>query len=94
MKKNQPKNDAHMWKPPLNYGLNNSEKNIPDYYLVGKCHEGKIFQIDYFSTIVDSVKNLRELTKSQITYLSENPKKQLDIIRLYDVVLKKVISDL
>lgn len=86
--------DNHIWKPPLNHGLNNSDIIIPDYYFTGKYYEGKLIHIDYFSTIVDSIKNLRELSESQITYLLKNPKKQIDIIRLYDIVLKKFINDL
>jgi hypothetical protein len=82
------------WKPPKNNGLNNSENIIPNYYLTNKCSYKKLFVIDYYTTIEDSIKNLRPLTFSQKEYLRNNPEKQLEIILLYDKVLKTLIEQI
>lgn len=82
------------WKPPAENGLGNSEKIIPDYYLTNKCSPKKIFDIDFYSTIEDSIKNLRQLTFSQKEYLKNNPEKQLEIILLYDIVMKTLIENM
>lgn len=85
------KND---WNPPTKNGLRNSEKIIPDYYLTNKCSPNSIFVIDYYSTIEDSIKNLRQLTFSQKEYLKKNSEKQHKIILLYDEVMKKLIEQM
>lgn len=92
MLKTQSNENITIWKPPLNYGLLNSEKSIPDYYLTGRCRRGTIFEIDYFSTIVDSIKNLRMLTENQLSYLKKNPEKNHEIIILYNETLQNTIE--
>jgi hypothetical protein len=82
------------WKPPINNGLSNSENIIPNYYLTNKCSPKEIFVIDYYSTIEDSIKNLRQLTFSQKEYLKNNIEKQLEIILLYDKVLETLIEQI
>jgi hypothetical protein len=82
------------WKPPKQCGLSNSQSIIPEYYLTKKCSANKIFSIDYYYTIEDSIKNLRPLTFAQRQYLRENPERQLQIILLYDEVMKKLVDEL
>jgi hypothetical protein len=82
------------WNPPQQSGLSNSQSIIPIYYLTNKCDKKKIFCIDYYSTIEDSIKNLRSLTPSQTQFLKEHPEKQLDIIKLYGEVMENVVDNL
>jgi hypothetical protein len=77
------------WIPPLQHGLSNSEKIIPSYYLNSKG----LIRMSFFETIEDSVRNLRELTSFQKTYLKNNPEQMFEILLLYDKILKDVVHN-
>jgi hypothetical protein len=57
---------------PGQYGLENSERIIPMYYLTGHRLEGKIFVLDYLFTIKDDIMNLRPLNERQIKYIAQS----------------------
>lgn len=94
IRRNSSSIDLHIWDPPKQYGLDNNDKIIPEYYLTGQCKKGSIIKIDFFDTVIDSIKNLRRLTGPQRQYLKHHPDKQYEIIRLYDDVLNKMICDI
>ena len=67
---------------PNEYGLLNSEKIIPEYYL-SRLEVGKIFEIDFTFTIIDSIRNIRILTYYQKEHL-----KTLEKNELYEIILE------
>lgn len=76
------------WKPPESYGLNNSSVIIPDYY---KTSNQKILNIDYYTMIIDDIRNLRKLNEYQLKYIEklDNESKQLlflEFNKLFDVI--------
>jgi hypothetical protein len=67
------------WKPPTNYGLNNSEPIIPSYYLKktefwynNEKYEAKYIDVDFFSIIKDDIRNMRKLNKYQLSFIKYN----------------------
>jgi len=66
------KDDESVYSVPEQYGLENSERIIPIYYLTGHRLEGKIFVLDYLFTIKDDILNLRPLNERQIKYIAES----------------------
>lgn len=59
---------------------------IPSYYLTD-LRPGQILQIDYYSTIQDSIRNLRKLTPYQLEYLKgATDAEKYELICLYDSV--------
>jgi hypothetical protein len=75
----------------LSYQSNNfpdcSDNIIPSYYLTN-LDPGKIFNIDFFDTIIDSIKNMRKLTKYQLEYIKNNISKDdmFELICLFDKI--------
>lgn len=63
------------WTPPIEYGLKNSDKIIPQYYF-NKYQS--VFQINYYNMIIDDIRNMRTLNKNQLEYIKRlnNDKKQ------------------
>ena len=59
------------WKPPSTHGLGNSTRIFGDYYFTGKQLHGKIFTVDFYSTIIDDIRNLRKLSYYQLCYINE-----------------------
>ena len=59
------------WQPPDNYGLQNSPRIFGDYYLTGKQLHGKLFLLDFYSTIEDDIRNLRKLSYYQLRYIRD-----------------------
>ena len=53
------------WKPPSQYGLQNSNRIIPEYYFTSHNYN-QIFDIDYYNIIIDDIRNIRPLNKYQI----------------------------
>jgi len=73
------------WKPPDTYGLRNSNRIIPEYYLTGKNLEGQMFYFDYYVMIEDDIKNLRSLSEYQLKYIdSLDDEKKNNIIKLFN----------
>ncbi len=87
---------SESWKPPSTHGLENSPRIIPAYYLSTYMNQDtNILKIDYKYTILDDVRNLRQLSKYQIKYIknmsSEDKQK---IIEEYNRVIEFFLSTL
>ena len=68
------------WDPPTAYGLQNSKRVFGNYYLTGKQLKGKLFELDFYTTIVDDIQNFRTLSSFQMSYiktLSHEDKQEL-----------------
>ncbi len=77
---------------PHEYGLSNSEKIIPEYYLSNSA-SGKIIEIDFTNTIIDSIKNIRRLTYYQKEHLKSLKKNELyEIIIEYDNTINELAN--
>lgn len=57
---------------PSQFGLENSGRIIPAYYLTGHKFEGKMFVLDYMFTIKDDILNIRPLNERQIKYIAQS----------------------
>ena len=87
---------SESWKPPSTYGLENSPRIIPDYYL-STCmnQDTHILKIDYKYTILDDVRNLRKLSQYQIKYIQRmNSEDKQEIIEEYNRVIDAFLSTL
>ena len=74
---------------------NNGDYIIPTYYMNEKNTKGKLFDIDFYWTILDSIRNLRELTPHQLELLKTlSHEKLIEIIHEYDHILKTFIPSL
>jgi hypothetical protein len=82
------KNILSDWKPPKFNGLDNSSLIIPNYY---KINNKNILDIDYYTMIIDDIRNLRKLNEYQLEFIKklDNDKKQLlflEFNKLFDVI--------
>jgi len=59
------------WVAPEKHGLENSPRIIPDYYM-GTNMRNKVLTIDYHYMILDDIRNLRPLNKTQLEYIDNN----------------------
>ena len=76
-------------KVPTKYGIENSEPIIPKYYLSGKDLKGKIFECDFHFSIVDSIRNVRILSKYQQEYIEKLDKEDCyELLREYNKVME------
>jgi hypothetical protein len=77
------------WEVPTKYGLENSEPIIPTYYISGKDLKGKLFECDFHFSIVDSIRNVRILSKYQQEYIEKLDKEDCyELLREYNKVMK------
>ena len=68
---------------------------IPPYYFNEEKMKGKLLDIDFGFTIIDSIRNLRTLTLYQLEYLqSLSNEKLIEIIHEYDHVMKTYVQSL
>lgn len=89
------KNSNSLWIPPEKHGLDNSDPIFNSYYLTGKNLYGKIFYIDFFETIKDDIKNLRNLSIFQKKYLETlDHKKMQELISIYIITMEAIIYTL
>ena len=58
--------NLHEWKQPDEYGLSNSKRIIPSYYIQNTKN---ILEIDYYEIIKDDIRNFRRLNKYQLAYV-------------------------
>jgi hypothetical protein len=76
-------------KGPAKFGIENSEQIIPNYYLSGKDLKGKIFECDFHYSIIDSIRNMRILSKYQQEYVEKLEKEECyELLREYNKVMK------
>jgi hypothetical protein len=77
------------WKPPTEYGLNNSERIIPEHYFE---NENKSFkEIDLFYELSKDIRNLKPLNEIQLTYIKTLPKDKIfELLQIYNLCLTNI----
>lgn len=76
-------------KGPAQFGIDNSEQIIPKYYLSGKNLAGKLFECDFHYSIIDSIRNMRILSKYQQEYVERLEKEECyELLREYNKIMK------
>jgi hypothetical protein len=58
------------YSPPDTFGLENSPRIIPEYYLSTQTHNG-ILYADYDAMMLDDIRNLRPLNPYQLNYIED-----------------------
>ena len=80
-------------KVPNKYGIENSEQIIPPYYLSGQNLHGRLFECDFHYSILDSIRNIRVLSKFQMQYVEQlSIEECLEIIREYNKAMVFVVN--
>jgi hypothetical protein len=80
-------------RAPKKYGLENSEEIIPKYYFSGKDLNGKLFECDFYYNILDSIRNMRILSRYQQQYIETLDKEDCyQLLREYNEVMESVKS--
>ena len=73
----------------------NSDYIIPQYYMNETNTKGKLLDIDFGWTILDSIRNLRPLTSYQCEFLKTlSDEKLIEIIHEYDHVMQSYIPSM
>jgi hypothetical protein len=88
--------DISFDKPLLDESRSSSNNYIiPPYYFNEEKMKGKLLDIDFGWTIIDSIRNLRTLTPHQLEYLQSLPSEKLiEIIHEYDHVMQTYVQSL
>ena len=82
------------WQPPDNYGLQNSPRIFGDYYLTGKQLHGKLFLLDFYSTIEDDIRNLRKLSYYQLRYIRDlDSDEKQNLIELFNNTMSTYVEN-
>lgn len=77
------------------FTIHNEDYIIPPYYMNENNTKGKLLDIDFGSTIFDSIKNLRALNSYQLEFLKTlSHEKLIEIIREYDHVMRTYIPSM
>jgi len=77
------------WKPPSTYGLNNSERIIPQHYFEPNNKSFK--EIDMFYELTKDIRNLQPLTDIKLNYIKSLPKEKIiELLELYNLCLKNI----
>jgi len=80
-------------KVPSNYGIDNSDQIIPPYYLSGQDLRGRLFECDFHYSILDSIRNIRVLSKYQMQYVEQlSIEECLEIIREFNKAMVFVVN--
>jgi hypothetical protein len=80
-------------KVPNKHGIENSEPIIPSYYLSGQNLDGRLFECDFHYSILDSIRNIRVLSKYQMQFVEElNWEDCQEIIREYNKAMVFVVN--
>lgn len=76
------------WIPPTTYGLNNSERIIPEHYF----EEITGFkEIDMFYELSKDIRNMKPLNKIQLSYVKKLPKEKIiELLKIYNICLKTI----
>ena len=87
-KPNKMQENISNWKPPSTYGLQNSDRIIPEHYL----SQNPDFQdIDMWYELTKDIRNLKPLSKIQLNYIKTLPKdKILELLEIYNLCLKSI----
>jgi hypothetical protein len=89
----RPENEGciNLCKSPSSYGLVNSEQIIPNYYFTGKDLKGKMLECDFYFSIIDSIRNMRVLSRYQQQYIERLEKEDCyQLLHEYNRVMKSV----
>jgi hypothetical protein len=79
-----------IWNPPEEYGLNNCNYIIPNYY---KRPKQGILDIEYYTIIIDDIRNLRPLNKYQLEYIMKlDDYYKNEIITLLNNSMKSIVD--
>ena len=90
---NQPGTISSSTKVPNTYGIENSDQIIPPYYLSGQDLHGRLFECDFHYSILDSIRNIRVLSKYQMQYVEQlNWEECQEIIREYNKAMVFVVN--
>lgn len=74
------------WTPPNTYGLNNSERTIPEHYFSEKFKE-----IDMFYELTKDIRNLHPLTELQLNYIKTLPREKIiELLDLFNTCLHAI----
>jgi len=80
-------------KVPNTYGIENSDQIIPPYYLSGQDLHGRLFECDFHYSILDSIRNIRVLSKYQMQYVEQlSIEECLEIIREFNKAMVFVVN--
>ena len=71
------------WIQPSTHGLENSPRIVPEYYM-GTNIKNKLLTIDYHYMILDDIRNLRPLSKTQLDYIEQ----QLNETEKHDIIIE------
>jgi len=75
-------------RAPSTYGLQNSDQIIPNYYFKEKDLEGQVLEHDFYFSILDSIRNMRVLSKYQIEYIKELKKEDYcELLNEYNKIM-------
>ena len=90
---NQPSTISTSTKVPSKYGIDNSDQIIPPYYLSGQDLHGRLFECDFHYSILDSIRNIRVLSKYQMQFVEElNWEDCQEIIREYNKAMIFIVN--
>ena len=90
-RKREPEKLTPSCRAPATHGLENSEEIIPKYYFSGKDLNGKLFECDFYYNILDSIRNMRVLSKYQQQYIEKLDKEDCyQLLREYNVIMESV----
>ena len=81
-------NSSQNWKPPNTYGLENSQRIIPEHYFE---KNNNFKEIDMFYELTKDIRNLKPLTKIQLDYIKTLTKKQItELLELYNSCFESI----
>ena len=90
-RKREPEKITASCRAPAMHGLENSEEIIPKYYFSGKDLNGKMIECDFHYNILDSIRNIRVLSKYQQQYIEKLDKEDCyQLLREYNKVMETV----
>jgi hypothetical protein len=62
----------YFYNVPNTHGIDNSEQIIPKYYITDKTsNREELLNFDFYFTIIDSIRNMRILSKYQMLYIEK-----------------------
>lgn len=76
------------WEPPSTYGLQNSDRIIPEHYF---SENPDCLSIDMFYELSKDIRNLKPLNRVQLNYIKTLPKdKILELLEIYNECFKSI----
>lgn len=76
-------------QPPTSYGLDNSQRIIPEHYFGSNQKSFK--EIDMFYELTKDIRNLKPLNDIQLTYVKNLPKEKIiELLKIYNSCLESI----